>query len=471
MMPRRKGNYYRGLMRRRLPWVLVTALLLIWAWDLRSAHFNARKPPADYEERSLIYLDRTLRLEDEAVHRQGILSRLLFTSERDEILREARDALESLDNEDLLTGEGLRALAVTCDAAATPLDDLTGIDDTTITILSGTRPTNEQLTELTDRLGGNDTANWWDAKLAEKVLEHGNHARLSEALSSYQQESYRLFIIQLACSAVWWILLVAGLLFIPHACRIIRRNWIPASLHRPVRYGSRWDPTIVIALLVSADLIASYVLEGGYFSRNVLAEFFPIETGFAFDVFMDSVWRILAPAIALIVLFRKPVHAIRSLGLDKKTDWKLLFAMFSIVSWADLAFSHLVEPWSDFDPTGGIDPMEKGWGGLFYGLLSACVLAPVLEEIFYRGILFRGLLRKFGFWLSASVSTLAFVLAHSYDFFGLVTIGIFGFAMVLIYRATGSLRTAILMHVIYNFAITLPDWLLYHAPFDIFGHH
>jgi len=107
--------------------------------------------------------------------------------------------------------------------------------------------------------------------------------------------------------------------------------------------------------------------------------------------------------------------------------------------------------------------MENDWGGLVYGLLSACILAPIAEEIFYRGLLLRGLERRFGFWISASVVTLAFSLAHSYDAFGLISVGMVGFVLLVVYRTTGSLTTVILIHALYNFTITIPQWLTFHA--------
>lgn len=452
-------------MRRKVPWFVVAALFFAWAWNLYDDKFGEPHIPSDLEKRALTYLDRTLRLEEEAAVQPEIIQKTLFSSDYSEVLEDAKDALESLSNEDHLEEDGLRALAVTSAETGTPLEDLSGIDDGTVAILSGKAPTEKQAEDLASRLGNRNTTSWWDAKLAEKALLAGENPALAHALAFHQKESRHLFRTQLICAAVSWLLLIGGLFFIPHAYRVIRRGWTSASLHRPTRYASRWEPTLVIALLLAGDLFANYVLLGGYFASGMLEIFLPFETGFAFDVFMDSLWRITAPIIALAVLFRKPSHAVRSLGLDRKPDWKLILAVFSIVSWLAYGFNIVIEPWTDFDPTGGIDPMESGWGGLFYGLLSACVLAPIFEEIFYRGILFRGLLLKFGFWLSATLATLAFVLAHSYDFFGLVSIGIFGFAMIVVYRTTGSLTTVILLHALYNFTITLPDWFLYHAPF------
>lgn len=460
MTTRRKGSYYRGILRARIPWFVVAALFLAWAWGIYDDRFGNPYVPHDLEERTLSYLDRCLQLEEIAVTQPEIIRQTLFGSDYGEVLQETTTALQAFANEGSLGETGRTALAVALDEAGTPQEDLSDLDETTRSILGHGTLENSLSEALAQRLASPE-GTWWDARLAEKALLTEKSPALSGALALHQKRSDLLFRIQLVSSAAWWVLVLGGLAFIPHACRVIRSGWNEASLHRPVRYGSRWSPSVVVALLLAADLTAGYILFGGYFVTGSAS----IGTGFTFDVFMDSLWRVIAPAIALVVLFRKPRHAIRSLGLDTRPDWRIILAAFSAISLAIFGFSMLTEPWMEFDPTGGLSPMEDGWGGLFYGILSACILAPVAEEIFYRGILFRGLLRRFGFWLSATVVTSAFVLAHSYDFFGLVTIGIFGFAMVVIYRTTGSLTTVILLHALYNTAITLPEWLVYHSRF------
>jgi membrane protease YdiL (CAAX protease family) len=41
---------------------------------------------------------------------------------------------------------------------------------------------------------------------------------------------------------------------------------------------------------------------------------------------------------------------------------------------------------------------------------------------------------------------------------------VFGFSCAALYSATGSLATVIALHVIYNAAIKIPNWIVYHAP-------
>jgi membrane protease YdiL (CAAX protease family) len=124
--------------------------------------------------------------------------------------------------------------------------------------------------------------------------------------------------------------------------------------------------------------------------------------------------------------------------------------------------SSLIDASGSIDPTLGIDPMEHGWRGLCYGLLSACIMAPVMEELIFRGFLMNPLLRKWGFWIAAFVTTLLFAISHYYDLYGTISVGLFGFSAAAIYYLTRSLTNTIILHVIYNFTITLPVWLIFH---------
>lgn len=102
--------------------------------------------------------------------------------------------------------------------------------------------------------------------------------------------------------------------------------------------------------------------------------------------------------------------------------------------------------------------------GLLFMLLSACVAAPIAEELLYRGILFRSLGSRMGVLAGAVISSAIFAVLHIYDGYGLASVGVFGFACAVLYASTGSLTTVIAFHMLYNLSIKLPEWIVYHAP-------
>ena len=90
-----------------------------------------------------------------------------------------------------------------------------------------------------------------------------------------------------------------------------------------------------------------------------------------------------------------------------------------------------------------------------YTILAACVLAPIGEELLFRGLLFCGLYRKSRAWAYA-VSMLCFALAHLYSsmfsqptavtLMALVVYLPHGFALAWIYERSGSIWSAVFLH-------------------------
>ncbi|MEO6847090.1 MAG: CPBP family intramembrane glutamic endopeptidase [Chthoniobacterales bacterium] len=82
-------------------------------------------------------------------------------------------------------------------------------------------------------------------------------------------------------------------------------------------------------------------------------------------------------------------------------------------------------------------------------LISICVIAPITEELLFRGFLYGVLSRYFGRLAAMLVSSLLFAAMHAHlpSFPALFIMGIF---LTLAYERTGSLWTSIFMHSCFN---------------------
>jgi len=82
-------------------------------------------------------------------------------------------------------------------------------------------------------------------------------------------------------------------------------------------------------------------------------------------------------------------------------------------------------------------------------------VAPVLEELLFRGLVLRGLMMRLGFWPSALVSSTFFGLFHAQTA-GLesvslvVATGVFGLGLCVLVRRSGRLGPAIGVHALRN---------------------
>lgn len=105
----------------------------------------------------------------------------------------------------------------------------------------------------------------------------------------------------------------------------------------------------------------------------------------------------------------------------------------------------------------------SGWEAAYFSrmadgsvaaVLAVCVMAPLLEEMLFRGIVLRGFLQRYARWQAIFLSALLFGAAHMniYQF-------VVGFAMGCVlgwlYERTRSLIPCIVLHAAYNGATLL----------------
>lgn len=101
---------------------------------------------------------------------------------------------------------------------------------------------------------------------------------------------------------------------------------------------------------------------------------------------------------------------------------------------------------------------EAAFAGMGTGSLAAivmtCVLAPVLEEMFFRGIVLRSFLRQYPKWTAIVGSATLFGFAHMnlYQFVVALVIGVF---LGWLFERSRSLLPCIWFHAVYNSAWTV----------------
>lgn len=89
--------------------------------------------------------------------------------------------------------------------------------------------------------------------------------------------------------------------------------------------------------------------------------------------------------------------------------------------------------------------------------LAVVVMAPIVEEIAFRGVLYNLLNLTMPLWLSAVISSAIFGLLHGTTF---LQTAIIGFILAFVYQVTGDLKMAMLGHALNNFLAFLQAVLL-----------
>lgn len=391
------------------------------------------------------------------------------------LLEHARDALHNLWLEQSLDRRGCTNLAVMESflqekspaqgkREAAPYDEASGEDLPAFDVepfvkraLGQKRWSQQTWQQWEKRLQGEDVF-WWEVEYLEKRAKAQRVTLLDDEIAEQRDRNKRLLEKNYWASLGNVGLLVAGMFSLPIGVRRMARGWQTRDSGRGVRYVNRISLSLMILLLLAFD-----------FSNNLLFELLrwmlsAWEDNVWCVMVQDTLWRALPTLAMLWFLFRKPKWMVRSFGLNHRPQWSVILSLYAVLMALDFVLVGLMT-WTESGVSSEeLDPLEHGWAGLIFGLVSACVMAPIMEEFIYRGFLFQGLLRKTGFFVAVVVSSTVFAVSHFYDLYGTISVGLCGMATAYAYVTTRSLLNAILLHAIYNLSITIPGWLLFHAP-------
>ncbi|WP_409329590.1 CPBP family intramembrane glutamic endopeptidase [Trujillonella humicola] len=220
----------------------------------------------------------------------------------------------------------------------------------------------------------------------------------------------------------------------------------------PGSWGLRtWlGPLLVLAgVLVLGHLVARYDGPGG--------------VALAVAVLIGGELLVLAALLA----FGRPVAARAggwraAFGLDRvrRHDWLPWLVGFCVIYACRTAVVFVAAVLSDgraLEESSNLPTGDLTLLGIVVLVLAAVVLAPVTEELMFRGLLLRSFMRRMPFWPAALLSSLLFALFHVHQvqtLLGAVTlalsVGVLGVGACFVVRITGRLAPAMMIHATYN---------------------
>jgi membrane protease YdiL (CAAX protease family) len=452
--PKQADNPYRQILRRHVPEPLLALLIFVmgvWLWN---NHFGGAIAYDRGDGRvALLKIDRDLRLAEATGHLPPLLLWALAVEDREAVLRRGVRSLDALAVEGALDEDGLYAMLI-LDAIERGRNPAEGA----FAGLPGPPDTEA----LIRRIAAGDDP-WWDREYLRCYgLLNQRDPQVQTSLGE-DPRNERLARRTIMARGAVWLLGLAGLGFLPRTLSMFGR----ALRSRERGYIHSWPVALGLGVFLMAylasigfgrtiDLLISGNLDGEGGDPVALPPWL-----FAL---LDAATRFLPPLVAMGFLFRRSRHAVGRLGLAARPDLGLVLGTFALLGVIDLLLKHTLGASAAPNPTGGLSASDTGFWGLYLMVSSACIAAPIAEEILYRGVLFRSLANGLRVPAATFVSAVVFAIVHFYTAYGLVSVGIFGAACALNYAATGGLTTAIALHVLYNSAIKIPEWIVYHAP-------
>ena len=98
--------------------------------------------------------------------------------------------------------------------------------------------------------------------------------------------------------------------------------------------------------------------------------------------------------------------------------------------------------------------------GIAVAIVVTCIAAPLAEEVLYRGVLFGGLRDRFGDWIAALVSSVAFAASHL-NWYLLIPFTVLGMLFAWITSQTRSVWPSVIAHAVFNLNAVILGYLYY----------
>jgi len=214
--------------------------------------------------------------------------------------------------------------------------------------------------------------------------------------------------------------------------------------------GWRFAQEILVAeclALIGAMAVSMPVFLLGDYDAGVLV------SGLVFMVvpFLWLGWRLTPGPMAALRLYLPELRDRHSGRVAGSLAFGLLgFAILAVGVGISEATGFGIDSLGDSISAEGIDRALA----IVSGFVIAAVLAPVFEELVFRGFLFGFLRSRSGAWPAALLSSGIFAAVHGYSGEGLVIVFLYGLVFAWLYHRSGSLLPGIVAHGVFNFVVT-----------------
>lgn len=194
--------------------------------------------------------------------------------------------------------------------------------------------------------------------------------------------------------------------------------------------ASTFVPNVTPAVTLASVSVQSVLLFLSIFLFGVLpAKLSWAEFGFRPT---SSIWLGLGAVLAIVFLFVRLA---------------IVLAIVAVVVLVSPDFTDMV---NSIETRAELLAPESSLLVTFALIILVSVVVPIVEEMVFRGVLYRWLRGRMTFWVASSVSALIFGLFH-FQPLVVVAAALMGFPLAWLYERTGSLWPCIVMHAVTNF--------------------
>lgn len=209
-----------------------------------------------------------------------------------------------------------------------------------------------------------------------------------------------------------------------------------------------WREGIILLLIV---LVIIPMLIEGYLQE------------FLYQVLQNSLYSGTLTGAIMAIIFTMCVYLIalkphklgwKAVGFCSfpRTYWKWIVWWLFVLIVLSIGILTLMEVlqinWEN-DKTDALQTNMNVWG-IIIAFISAAIISPIYEEIFYRGFLYKWIRMKSNVTISLLVSSTIFTIVHIPTYNTLPVNFLSGFIFAWTYEKTNSIVPAIIIHAAYN---------------------
>ncbi len=214
-----------------------------------------------------------------------------------------------------------------------------------------------------------------------------------------------------------------------------------------VAYPSWGDLLTLLGVFIVATVLGSLL-------TGILQKMGSVSVGFG--SFLGYVIQ-----FSLVIIFGLFQRKIRSPQGTRLLKFGLAKLDFVIILWGTimvLATGVVIDPLLNLFPETYLDRLGNIMAAGGWMMFTSIVIAPIMEEILFRGILQDALMRKYGVFVGILIASAVFGIVHIIPQ-QVVNAFMIGIVLGYIYYRTGALLPVILIHCINN-AISYFTWML-----------
>ena len=216
------------------------------------------------------------------------------------------------------------------------------------------------------------------------------------------------------------------------------------------------DIVKVVIVWIIMTVTVTYLLGKTFYGDGLAGLFYNIK----YPMLLFSSYLLTTPVLCFLPIYfvvKKYKLGLKDIGFKFKNFPVIFFAGFVggiVIVFLGAYAGRLVEfimrkPIPNINPVGQLASMAETFQELKIPLVLGAVIAPVMEEVFYRGFVYNLLKRYTGIVAAVLISALFFALMH-FHLMVMFPLLIMGIGLAFLYEKTGSIFAPMIAHFLIN---------------------